>query len=88
MGWQESLCGLAVCLRGPEHRGLVPAAARAVWVAGVLIMCSMQGTEPPELQEFTFCCVALQCSQGNGMCVGQGHLLIDVVFSGQILSMA
>lgn len=56
-----------MCLRGPEHRGLVPAAARAVWVAGVLIMCSMQGTEPPELQEFTFCCVPQPCSAAREM---------------------
>lgn len=72
VGWQESLCELAVWLRGPEHQGLVPAAARAVWVAGVVIMFSMQGTEPPQLQEFTFSCVPWPCSAARkvALCVG------------------
>lgn len=86
MGWQQSLCELAVWLRGPEHHRLVPAALRAIWVAGVLIMCSMQGTEPPKLQEFTFSCVPWLCSAARKMaCM---WALIDVVFSGKILSVA
>lgn len=86
VGWQESLCELAVWPRGPEHHGLMPAAARAVWAAGVLIMCSMQGTELPKLQEFTLSWVPWPCSAAKKMaCM---WALIHVVFSGQMLSAA
>lgn len=76
VGWQESLCGLAAWLRGPEHHGLVPAALRAVWVVGVLIMCSVQETEPLQLPEFTFSCVPWPCSTARKMaCVWAGWLV-------------
>lgn len=37
---------------------------------------------------YLLCALALQCSQENGTYVGKVTCLIDVVFSGQILSMA
>lgn len=57
------------------------------WGADYVLHARNWATRAPRVH-FLLCASALQCSQGNGMCVGQGHLLIDVVFSGQILSMA